>query len=42
MKIAYIFHGHARTWETCYQSFFDNIFNFDYCDLQWDLIRLFK
>jgi hypothetical protein len=29
MKIAYIFHGHARTWETCYQSFFDNIFNFN-------------
>lgn len=27
MKIAYIFHGHSRTWDKCYQSFFDNIFN---------------
>lgn len=26
-KVAYIFHGHARTWHRCYQSFFDNIFS---------------
>lgn len=26
-KIAYIFHGHARTWESCYSSFFENIFS---------------
>lgn len=27
MKIAYIFHGHSRTWDQCYESFFDNIFS---------------
>jgi len=27
MKIAYIFHGHSRTWKQCYQNFFDNIFS---------------
>lgn len=26
MKIAYIFSGHARTWEQCYQSFFENVY----------------
>lgn len=27
MKIAYVFHGHARTWEKCHQAFFDNVFS---------------
>lgn len=27
MNIAYTFHGHSRTWQQCYQSFFDNVFN---------------
>jgi hypothetical protein len=27
MKIAYVFGGHSRTWEQCYQSFFDNIYS---------------
>jgi hypothetical protein len=27
MKIAYIFVGHFRTWEKCYQNFFNNIYN---------------
>ena len=26
MKIAYIFHGHARTWKQCYKNFFDNVY----------------
>ena len=26
MKIAYVFHGHTRTWKDCYQSFFDNVY----------------
>jgi hypothetical protein len=24
-KIAYIFHGHSRTWDKCYQNFFKNV-----------------
>lgn len=27
MKIAYLFHGHSRTWNHCYQSFFDNVYS---------------
>lgn len=27
MKIAYLFHGHSRTWQQCYQNFFDNVFS---------------
>lgn len=27
MTIAYLFHGHSRTWKDCYQSFFDNVFS---------------
>lgn len=27
MKIAYLFHGHSRTWKDCYQSFFDNVYS---------------
>jgi hypothetical protein len=27
MKIAYIFHGHSRTWKDCYQNFFDNVYS---------------
>jgi hypothetical protein len=26
-KVAYIFVGHVRTWNQCYQNFFDNIFS---------------
>lgn len=26
MKVAYIFHGHARTWKQCYKNFFDNVY----------------
>lgn len=25
MKIAYILHGHARTWKQCYENFFTNV-----------------
>lgn len=27
MKVAYIFHGHSRTWNQCYESFFENVFS---------------
>lgn len=27
MKIAYLFHGHSRTWEICYKNFFHNIYS---------------
>lgn len=27
MNIAYLFHGHSRTWNHCYQSFFDNVYS---------------
>lgn len=27
MKIAYIFSGHSRTWEKCYENFYQNIYN---------------
>jgi hypothetical protein len=27
MKIAYIFHGHSRTWKQTYESFFENVFS---------------
>jgi hypothetical protein len=27
MKIAYLFHGHSRTWKECYQSFFENVYS---------------
>lgn len=26
-KIAYVFHGHARTWERCYEAFFENVYS---------------
>lgn len=42
MKIAYIFHGHARTWEQCYTSFFDNIFSDNPGDVfihTWDTLN---
>jgi hypothetical protein len=25
MKVAYIFHGHSRTWNQCYENFFKNV-----------------
>lgn len=27
MKVAYLFHGHARTWEFCHKNFFHNIYS---------------
>lgn len=27
MKVAYLFHGHMRTWKDCYKSFFDNVYS---------------
>ena len=27
MNIAYIFHGHSRTWNHCYNQFFENVFS---------------
>ena len=27
MKIAYIFHGHSRTWQQTHESFFENVFS---------------
>jgi hypothetical protein len=27
MKVAYIFHGHARTWDKAYQNFFNNVYS---------------
>jgi hypothetical protein len=27
MNIAYIFHGHSRTWNHCYDQFFENVFS---------------
>lgn len=27
MKLAYLFHGHSRTWKQCYQNFFDNLYS---------------
>lgn len=26
-KIAYIFHGHSRTWDKCYKNFFENVYS---------------
>ena len=26
-KIAYIIHGHSRTWDKCYKNFFDNVYS---------------
>lgn len=42
MKIAYIFHGHSRTWEQCYQNFFDNVYSVAPGDIfihTWDRIN---
>lgn len=27
MKIAYLLHGHSRTWKDCYESFFENVYS---------------
>lgn len=27
MKVAYIFHGHSRTWDKCHTNFFENVFS---------------
>lgn len=42
MKIAYILHGHSRTWRQCHQAFFDNIFSVAPGDIfihTWDRIN---
>jgi hypothetical protein len=26
-KVAYLFHGHCRTWKECHKSFFENVFS---------------
>jgi hypothetical protein len=42
MKIAYLFHGHMRSWDKCYQSFFDNVFSVATGDIYihtWDRIN---
>lgn len=42
MKIAYVFHGHTRTWKDCYQSFFDNVFSVAPGDIYihtWDRVN---
>ena len=26
-KVAYIFHGHSRTWDQCYENFFKNVYS---------------
>lgn len=42
MKIAYLFHGHSRTWKDCYQSFFDNVYSVAPGDIfihTWDRVN---
>lgn len=42
MKVAYIFHGHSRTWKECSQSFFDNVFSVAPGDIfihTWDKVN---
>lgn len=42
MKIAYVFHGHVRTWKDCYQSFFDNVYSVAPGDIYihtWDRVN---
>lgn len=42
MKIAYLFHGHSRTWKDCYQSFFDNVYSIAPGDIYihtWDRVN---
>jgi hypothetical protein len=42
MNIAYIFHGHSRTWKDCYQSFFDNVYSVAPGDIYihtWDRVN---
>jgi hypothetical protein len=42
MKIAYIFHGHSRTWNQCYQNFFNNVFSIAPGDIfihTWDRVN---
>jgi hypothetical protein len=42
MEIAYIFHGHSRTWKDCYQSFFDNVYSVAPGDIYihtWDRVN---
>lgn len=42
MKLAYLFHGHSRTWNQCYQSFFDNLYAVQPGDIfihTWDTVN---
>lgn len=45
MNIAYLFHGHARTWELCYENFFKNVYSVIPGDIfihTWDRINAFS
>lgn len=42
MKIAYLFHGHSRTWKDCHESFFNNVFSVAPGDIYihtWDRVN---
>lgn len=42
MNIAYIFHGHSRTWDKCYNNFFENVFSIAPGDIfihTWDRVN---
>lgn len=42
MNVAYIFHGHSRTWNQCYQSFFEKVYNHKPGDIYihtWDKVN---
>lgn len=42
MKLAYLFHGHSRTWDRCYQSFFNNLYSVAPGDIfihTWDTVN---
>lgn len=42
MKIAYMFHGHSRTWNECFDSFFDNVYSVAPGDIfihTWDRVN---
>lgn len=42
MKVAYMFHGHSRTWKECFQSFFDNVYSVAPGDIfihTWDRVN---
>ena len=43
MKIAYTFHGHSRSWQRCYKSFFENVYSVFPGDIfihTWDRVNM--